>query len=239
MAKFFQYFPKTEYSFGDGIVSKTQDLSAYAEIVDLIKDELNYYTTYTIMEGERADQLSQKFYQSPDYHWLLYFMNDHIKESGWPLTRFELNKKIAQDFTNTVIRTYDDISIIFLIGDTLAGSTSGVSTTVVSRNLELGLITVEGRHVFSEGEVLISGSNSIQLVTSSYEEDATKYYVDADLNAVDIDPFSVEPGTYTPISNTDYYHTVNDALKEIKVPKKSTVSSIVKEFQSVMSSNGR
>jgi hypothetical protein len=228
MAKFFQYFPKVNYSFGNGIESEFQNLSAYAEIVDLIKDELNYYTTYTILEGERPDQLSQKFYKSTNYHWLFIFMNDKIKESGWPLTRYELNQKMAKDLPNTVIRTYNDIGSIFNVGDTLAGNTSAESATIISRNRELGLI---------DGEVLTSGTNSIQLITSSEEINAVRYYVDGDLNTVDIDPFSAAPSTYTPISNSDYYHARNDELKEIKVVKKSLVSSIVKEFQSAMSSN--
>ena len=83
MAKYFQNFPTVAYKFGDNEAPVLfNNLSAYVDIVDQIKDNVAFYNKYTIQAGDRPDTLSYKLYDTVDYYWTFFLMNDHLRISG-------------------------------------------------------------------------------------------------------------------------------------------------------------
>ena len=55
---YFKNFPQIDYKFGENIeASKFQDLMAYIDIVDQVKDDISTYTWYNIQDGTRPDQV--------------------------------------------------------------------------------------------------------------------------------------------------------------------------------------
>ena len=105
---FFANYPTTLYNFGDEKSNTViQDLSAYVDLIDQIKDNINFYEKYTLQEGERADVLSQKLYGTSAYYWTFYLLNDNLRQQGWPLTNQDIRAKAITDYPNTVLTTRD------------------------------------------------------------------------------------------------------------------------------------
>lgn len=88
---YFKSFPRVFYKFGDEQTSDVfENLSVYSDMVDQIRDKVSLYEDYYILPGERPDQVSQKLYDTPEYHWTFYLMNQKLREQGWPLSSANL-----------------------------------------------------------------------------------------------------------------------------------------------------
>lgn len=71
---YFSTFPRVPYYFGDEITpSSIQNLSAYTDVVDKLKDAAGSYIKYTILEGDRPDNVSQKLYNNDNFYWTFFF----------------------------------------------------------------------------------------------------------------------------------------------------------------------
>jgi hypothetical protein len=153
---FFSGFPQVNYKFGNEEYSVLfENISAYVDLIDRLKEDTSFYTTYTILEGDRPDVVSHNLYETSVYYWTFFFLNDHLRQEGWPLTNAALKTKIKKKYPNTTLVTRDDISSIKLFPQSIIkGEESGVEATVLSKNLNLGQVVVEGTKTFTEGEVI-------------------------------------------------------------------------------------
>ena len=241
--QYFQDFKRLNYQFGNESTFEVfQNITAYADIIDSIKDDASFYTFDQIYEGFRPDQLSQKLYGTPVYYWTFYLLNDNLRLQGWPLTNRELEEKVILEYPNTVITTRDSLTGIFKPGQTVVGSTSGSTGTILHRNVELGQLVIEGTHNFitapSPEQVTStfpsaggSTTESIQLVSFSKEHLAAHHYINAANEIVDIDP-TVGPGAQlTEITNFQNYFNENEALRSIKTIKPDLVAELASSFK--------
>ena len=186
--------------------------------------------------------MSQKLYGTPVYYWTFYLLNDNLRLQGWPLTNRELEEKVILEYPNTVITTRDSLTGIFKPGQTVVGSTSGSTGTILHRNVELGQLVIEGTHNFttapSPEQVTStfpsaggSTTESIQLVSFSKEHLAAHHYINAANEIVDIDP-TVGPGAQlTEITNFQNYFNENEALRSIKTIKPDLVAELASSFK--------
>lgn len=230
---FFNNFPLELYRFGNEVEGTViQNLSAYVDIIDELKDTASFYEKYEILEGERADVLSSKLYGSQEFYWTFYCMNDNIKKHGFPLRETELTAWVKKKYTNTVLTTKNQFFDKLLPGETVLGQTSGTTGTVVSRNLDLGQIVIQGTKAFTAaGEVVQKQSNSTKYVTVEASTDrsehlALRYYTDASGNQVDVDPSVGEAGSYAIVTNLDHHSAVNKKNREIRVIRPGAISRI-------------
>jgi len=239
--QYFIDFPLTQYYFGDEKKSViTTDLSAYVSVIDNFKDAVAFYNEYYIRENERPDQLAFKLYDDPSLHWTFYAMNDNIRERGWPLTNREINLKIEKDFPDYVLVTKTEIANKFKIGQTISGKTSAATGTISHRNIDLGQLTLTNTSgTFTAGEVIESTNAngfSETILCSSYSSEtlAVHHYENASGEWVDIDP-TVGPGAlYSAVTNTDYYISKNDELKEIRIIKPSSIIEVIDAFKEAL-----
>ncbi len=246
MTTYFKNFRSIPYKFGVNLAPVAfQNLTSYVDIIDQIKDNIAFYRNYYIQEGDRPDQLSFKLYGTTDYYWMFYLLNDHIKEQGWPLTHTSLTRLMDKDLTHTVVETKDVLAAQMKVGQTVTGSTSGITGTIAHRNLDLGQIFVKDLqtlgsedttdNTFRANEVLTSqvgGSvESITLISSSSEKNSVRYYVDGNNEQCDIDPHGDRPASKTPVTQLEYYLAENDRIKSIRVIKPDAVRDIFREFQ--------
>lgn len=237
---FFTNFPTTTYNFGTEVsVTAFQNLSAYVDIIDQVKDNVNFYEYYIIQDGDRPDTISQDYYRTPRYYWTLYLLNDTIRQQGWPLTVQEIRAKAQLDYPHKVITTNDvsDLFTHFQVGDTVSGLTSGATAQVVKRELDLGQIFVKmnGALSFVSGETLRDNTDpsfpeSITITSVSDEYNAAHHYEDANGVPTDINPYSAPPGILNPITYLDRYIRANDDLRRIKVIKPAAIEQIVKAY---------
>ena len=240
---FFKNFPKVYYRFGEeATITNFQDISAYTDIIDTVKDTSSFYTSYYIQPNERPDQVSYKLYGSTDYHWTFYLMNDKIREQGWPLTNQQLIEYAVRAYTHTAIITRTSLNGIFKVGQTVRGTRTASTGTVVHRNLDLGIVYLRDVvGVFGQLEAInsfpdISTTETIVAESSSIEYLSPHHYEDASGNWVDIDP-TVGPGALlTEVTFLDRLERTNDSLKEIRVIKPSVIGEVVKSFKEAIRS---
>ena len=106
MSSYFKDFPSVEYRFGDEeTFTKFQHLGTSIDVIDQMKSYVSFYETYQIQNGERPEQLSYKIYNNTDYYWTFYLLNDHLRQSGWPIRDADLYPKVQEYYPNTVIGT--------------------------------------------------------------------------------------------------------------------------------------
>lgn len=254
---YFRNFRKTLYSFGDGKVALAQDISAYAEVIDEVKNNGAFYTKYHIITGERPDQVAFKLYKDADLYWTLFLLNDNLREKGWPLTQDELLQKAKNDFPDYVIHTHDDISNKFKVGETVICNRSGLRGEVAYRNLKQGDIVITNLTkqqneplqivpaTFSPSDIVstdvITSLNTNETIVaeySTYEYYAARYHVDRHGEIVDYLPFAdAHAGDgVVRVTNLDYYTQANDELKQINVLKPGVVGRVVSAFNDAVRS---
>lgn len=140
---YFRNFPTIEYRFGtESFPTKYQNLGVYLDLVDQAKDDASFYTYYNLANGDRPDVISQKLYNTTDYHWTFFLLNDNIRIQGWPLAYNDLVAKAKKDYPNTTITTRTDITKTFFEGSVVQGKTSGQKAVVLRKHLDLGQIVV-------------------------------------------------------------------------------------------------
>ena len=103
---FFQDFPKVDYRFGDNEQPvRWQDLSVYIDAFDQVQEYGAFYMDYQIQNPERPDQVSMKLYNTPDYYWTFFLMNDHLREQGWPISNTLIYAQAQRYYPNICIVT--------------------------------------------------------------------------------------------------------------------------------------
>lgn len=144
---YFRNFPLTTYQFGNkSDPALFHNITAYIDIIDRLNDNIQVYSEYTIQNGERPDVLSQRLYNTPDYYWMFYLLNEKIRIQGWPLTQKELYSKVKEYYPNKVLISSALMHGKFYIGDTIAVEPFNDPTfkaKILEKNYDLGHITVK------------------------------------------------------------------------------------------------
>lgn len=240
---YFKEFPFVNYKFGDEVNPVVfQKLSAYVDILDKVKNAGAFYQKVFIQQEERPDTLSYKLYGTVDYYWTFFLLNDHIRLSGWPLSRYELYKLAETYYPNKAIITKDEIYTTFTVGTQFNASSSGLTGTVVKRNLDLGQLIVDiGTQTgdFTAGEIISytdgdGNSVSTEVFTTSDQSEATHHYEDTDGVQTDIDPFLQNGGLLENVTYRDHLYARNEELKQIIAIRPSQILQVVAEFNSHM-----
>ena len=78
MAKYFNYFPKTAYTFdGTNIQYVTNLLSKVSFESDFKENSVIYYE-YLVSDGETPEIVAHKIYGSAEKHWIILMLNDKL-----------------------------------------------------------------------------------------------------------------------------------------------------------------
>ena len=112
MSNYFKNFPKVNYSFGNNEAPvQFQDIGAYVDIIDQVKEYSTFYQAYNIENGQRPDQISLDLYKSSNYYWTFYLLNDSLRTGGWPLKDYEIFKKAKEYYPNMAFTTNAVVSL--------------------------------------------------------------------------------------------------------------------------------
>ena len=96
--KYFQHFPVIEYQG-----RKVRDISRRASFARSLANNPFVYYSYTVPEGERAEDIALDYYGSVDYVWLVYMANNIIDPYyEWPMD--------GQTFNDYLVNKYQDQS---------------------------------------------------------------------------------------------------------------------------------
>lgn len=154
--RYFENFDIVSYRFGnDESPALMQNLSSYVDLVDQLKSNVSFYEDYTIKSNERPDTVSFKLYDTPEYYWTFFLMNDKLRESGWPLNREDIQSIARERYPHRTVTTKDDIATApnnFPVGTVVTGRTSGTVGKIVKRNLDLGQLVIDTTNTVVESE---------------------------------------------------------------------------------------
>lgn len=112
MSTFFAKYPKINYDLiSDGSVFELTDITRSVIInTTKIQDDNALYTYYEIEDGERPDIVSHKLYNSVEYYWTFFIVNDFLRDgymSAWPLS--------YRNFSKMIDREYDKYSAVSIV----------------------------------------------------------------------------------------------------------------------------
>ena len=251
MSSFFENFPLISYNFGDEVEpSLFQNIGAYIKVIDAIADDIAFYTSLFIQDYDRPDSLSYMLYGTTEFYWTFYYLNDDVRESGWPLPQQDLLPKAKVDYPHQTVLTTADISKTFLPGHTVKGASSGSTGTVIKRYLDLGQIIIDSPNNFDAGENITPAINGVEqtadfiVVTSNVEQyNSVHHYEDASKDYVDLGLVPSGNGTAsypslalkTPVTYFERILAKNDSLREIKCLKPDVAVQVKSEFNKLLS----
>lgn len=218
---YFINYPVVRYKFGDETqISIFNNIAKYSDLVDQIKDQVTAYEYYTIQDGDRPDTVSYKLYGTTRYHWSFYLLNDHIRESGWPLTSNEITPQLQKNFPDWALQTankdwdgvklngaVDDknIGAIFRVGREVRGETADVGDptfhvgTIVDRNIDIGQFIIKTTDTvpFQEDRYLAYEDEQdgityyLRIISFTEEYNGTHHFENSAGDWVDVDPFEM------------------------------------------------
>lgn len=241
--KYFRNFGLVDYSFGDGEAPVLfQNLTQYVDVIDQIKDQTSFYNKHTIAAGDRPDTLSYQLYGTTEYYWTFFLMNDHLRESGWPLPGNELLDYAKTLWPHRTVTSEDDFARTFPVGTRVSGQRSGTVGTVLFRRLDLGqaVIETDGGEAFDSSEIIEYSEpdgthRNMKLVGEVEQHNAIHHFEDENGEHVDIDPHDdAFPSGKTRVTNLDRLEKKNEELKEIIVLKTDSINGVVSEFNKFM-----
>jgi hypothetical protein len=99
---YFNNFPAIAYEFNIGdktTVIAVTDITENVRFRKEILANINLYDEYDIVDGETPEIISEKFYGSPYYHWIVMLVNeryDYIND--FPLSQTSLEKYIIDKY---------------------------------------------------------------------------------------------------------------------------------------------
>ena len=97
---FFENFPRIAYTLDDGETEQVvKDIFKRAILSKEFQNNNSYYETYEILGGETPEQLSFRFYGTPELHWLILLTNNIIDPRfEWPLSEDNLIKQTQDKY---------------------------------------------------------------------------------------------------------------------------------------------
>ena len=231
MSSYFKNFPTTQYDlFFDGQTSEVVDIFRIVKVKKQFKDDVTFYTYYTIQDGERPDVVSTKLYGSPDFFWTFFMVNDNLVNihTDWPLSTIDLQHLIDTKYSGTVLVTDENISTKFGKLNIVEGLVSGARAKVLDKDPDLGLIKIEkisGTFVPNEIVRDLTTSDFVTINNEALFKDVAHHYENANGDYVNKNAVGA-----TPISNQEYEFTINDNKSRIKVVRTQYIQSIADQF---------
>lgn len=238
---FFNNYPRVLYKFGqETSLTNFQNISVYSDVIDQIKDNINFYELYTIQDGERPDIISYEKYGTVKYYWTIYLLNDNLRSRGFPLTTQQIIEKCKKELPEKTLTTteVDHLFTNFKIGTTFSGQLSGATGQVIKRNLELGQVTYKSLSgTIQSGESIVDQTDitkTINVTSNTDEYLSVHHYEDTDGNRVDIDPYAGPGALLTPKTQLDNYQLTNDNLRVIKIIRPDSINQIAKAYNEAL-----
>jgi len=103
--KYFQDFPVIQY---EG--RKVRDITRRSTFLKVVSNNPYLYYSYTVTDGERAEDVALSYYGSVDYIWLVYMANNIIDPYyEWPMDSQTFNDYLVSKYTAQSGRIGEDV----------------------------------------------------------------------------------------------------------------------------------
>jgi len=221
---------------GSGNVDVLKNLTAKAKVSDSLINNAGFYQTVTVIDGERPDHLSQRLYNSSEYHWTFLLLNPQIKNiwDDWPMSSAQLIEYCTNKYQYLAGDTDDSLVDKFKIGETVTGGVSGATGTIKEIHVNMGYVVIEKL----TGTFTVTGE-TIQGLTSTDSVNCNFIKSQAYAPHHHITDSTGEWGTRaasgtTPYTYIDYESAVTEQNRQIKCIKPEHIGTIANEFANNM-----
>ena len=243
---YFSNFQKVGYDLdGDGYSAQLTNLTHFSRIGTKYLDDVSFYSYYNISEGERPDMVSYKLYDTTEYYWTFFIINNSLFNAynDWPKGTADLKDFVESKYQNYAAISapigtvaFDEIAGKFEIGETVQGGVSGALGTIVAKYPTLGYIEIaptvgtfrdEGEGIYGiESQDFLNCSS---IIKKAY---APRYHVDVSTGEQTIRRLA---GTQ-PVTNFEWEYERNIEKSRIRVIKPRFIRDVAREFRKEMQS---
>ena len=103
MTKFFDQFPRINYNLTgvNGNTTVVTDIFRRVKARNKIANNVSLFDKYTVMEGEKPEDVAYKAYGDADYFWVVTLVNNIVNRYyDWPLPEFTFQQFVADKYDN-------------------------------------------------------------------------------------------------------------------------------------------
>tara|TARA_Y100001937_G_C7134374_1_gene339174 strand:- start:4490 stop:5428 length:939 start_codon:yes stop_codon:yes gene_type:complete len=173
---FFNLFPNTKYDFeGQGKAQNIKNIFRSVRAIPEFIDEFSSYKLYDVINGERPDIISQKLYNTTEFYWTFFVINDFLHDGyrAWPMSQENLLEYLSKQYEGFVVTTnpepildadglddysHDSIAGKFDLGETVFGSISGAKGTLTKKDSDMNQLIIQDVTLGSAGVHPITGA---------------------------------------------------------------------------------
>ena len=189
MAKYFNFFPKTLYSLSNKSTSADSITNIIARFgfESTLKENSNIYYPYDIQDGDTPETIANKYYGSPERHWVVLLFNDIIDpQYDWPLDQRTIIKYINDKYTaNGSANVAPQTGLAWSQSNTksyykvVTRVTNNATKNTIKEKIELDANTYANVVISNSTKTLQSGTVIVETVSKETE---TYYDYEVNLN---------------------------------------------------------
>lgn len=236
--QYFSNFPLTPILSDKNTVSFMQDIFIKGNPLSDYKKIASYLVPYQILEGETPEIVSKKFYNSTQYHWVvLYFNNITDPRFDWPLSDYDLQKMIYENYDYEIKVIYSqDYSEGDILQVSAGTDNSGKQFIVKSKNGAENLIYIRSL----SGIVYLDDTESFDNITKNttnkgiqtviLPDTVINHYIDPTTSLV-VDSTVVGA---QPVTVFDYETQKNEKKRQILLLESDKLPAFVNEFYNII-----
>jgi len=219
-----------------GNLDLMKNLTAKAKFSDALINNIGYYETVEIIDGERPDHLSQRLYGTDDFHWTFLLLNPQIKNiwDDWPMSSGQLVEYCINKYQYLAADTNETLVDKFILGETVTGSVSSATGIIKEIHVNMGYLVIEKTSgTFIEAGETLQGGNSSDSVACEFIKSqayAPHHHVD-DSSGEWVKRRNAGTTAYTYI---DYESAVTEQNRQLKVIKPEHMTAVSTQFIKVM-----
>jgi hypothetical protein len=219
-----------------GNLDLMKNLTARAKLSDELINNIGYYETVEIVDGERPDHLSQRLYGSDEFHWTFLLLNPQIKNiwDDWPMSSGQLVEYCINKYQYLAADTNETLVDKFILGETVTGSVSSATGIIKEIHVNMGYLVIEKTSgTFIEAGETLQGGNSSDSVACNFIKSqayAPHHHVD-DSSGEWVKRRNAGTTAYTYI---DYESAVTEQNRQLKVIKPEHMTAVSTQFIKVM-----
>jgi hypothetical protein len=187
MAKYFNFFPKTLYSLSNKSTSADfiTNIIARFGFEKELKENSNIYYPYDIQDGDTPETIANKYYGSPERHWVVLLFNDIIDpQYDWPLDQRTIVKFINDKYSaNGASNTTPQTGLAWSQSNTksyykvVTRVTNNATRNTIKEKIELDANTYANVVISNSTRTLQSGTVIVETVSKE-----TESYYDYEVN---------------------------------------------------------
>lgn len=240
MKSYFDNFPTVSFN-----KVKIKDIMKRIRVKDEVRDNIGIYEKYIVRDGETPHVLAERFYGSPELHWIILLLNNiEDGRADWVLADrvFEEYITLKYPYQAIMLENSND-AVLFYAGDSITNG--NVTSEIISVDLSMRKLIVVANvadYVGGDNVVSLANASLFANVESSVLESESPHHYQITLFSnetivVNRDASYSYLGTvYNPSEVTvrEYENTINENKREIIILKKEYVGDFIREFEEKM-----